>query len=259
MRIAFPAGLTHRRGMLLEARKLPLAERAAARYFRFLLRRAFARVWLGGVPFPDGPAPSIAFLNHSAWWDPILTLFLSRSVLGRDAYGLFRGEELQRYPFFRRLGCFGITTDRLDDLRALPPYANALLTGGPSRTLWVLPQGELLPARMPLVFRSLMARFARSIPEVPLVPVAVRYEFRLDQRAECFVRVGEAIYAQPNETAAALSRRLEHRLKQELALLDADLAQPGVRQFRLVLEGLGSLSALYDHTFGRIQYLRRNA
>jgi 1-acyl-sn-glycerol-3-phosphate acyltransferase len=245
--------------MLLEARKLPLAERAAARYFRFLLRRAFARVWLGGVPFPDGPAPSIAFLNHSAWWDPILTLFLSRSVLGRDAYGLFRGEELQRYPFFRRLGCFGITTDRLDDLRALPPYANALLTGGPSRTLWVLPQGELLPARMPLVFRSLMARFARTNPDVPLVPVAVRYEFRLDQRAECFVRVGEAVYAQPNETAAALSRRLEQRLKQELALLDADLAQPGVRQFRLVLEGLGSLSALYDHTFGRIQYLRRNA
>ncbi|HMS01684.1 MAG TPA: lysophospholipid acyltransferase family protein [Gemmatimonadaceae bacterium] len=245
--------------MLLEARKLPLAERAAARYFRFLLRRAFARVWLGGVPFPDGPAPSIAFLNHSAWWDPILTQFLSWSVLERDAYGLFRGEELQRYPFFRRLGCFGITTERLDDLRALPPYAASLLTDAPRRTLWVLPQSELLPARIPLMFRSMLARTARLLPEVPLVPVAVRYEFRLDQRAECFVRVGEATYAQPNETAATLTRRLEQRLKQELALLDADLAQPGVRQFRLVLEGLGSLSALYDHTFGRIQYLRRNA
>lgn len=245
--------------MLLEARKLPMAERAAARYFRFLLRRAFARVWLGGVPFPDGSAPSIAFLNHSAWWDPILTLFLSRQVLDREAYGLIRGEELQRYPFFRRLGCFGITTERLDDLRALPAYAGSLLTGGPSRTLWVLPQGELLPARTPLVFRSLTARLARAMPDVPLIPVAVRYEFRLDQRAECFVRVGEAVYAQPNETASALSRRLEQRLRQELALLDADLAQPGVRQFRLVLEGLGSLSALYDHTFGRLQYLRRNA
>jgi 1-acyl-sn-glycerol-3-phosphate acyltransferase len=245
--------------MLLQARKLPLAERAAARYFRFLLRRAFARVWLGGVPFPDGPTPSIAFLNHSAWWDPILTLFLSRSVLHRDSYGLFRGEELQRYPFFRRLGCFGITTERLDDLRALPPYAASLLNGGPSRTLWVLPQGELLPAHTPLVFRSLLARVARILPDVPLVPVAVRYEFRLDQRAECFVRVGEALHARPGETAAALTRRLEERLKQELALLDADLSHAGVRHFRLVLEGLGSLSALYDHTFGRIQYLRRNA
>ncbi len=245
--------------MLLEARKLPLAERAAARYFRFLLRRAFARVWLGGVPFPDGPAPSIAFLNHSAWWDPILTLFLSRRVLKREAYGLFRGEELKRYPFFRRLGCFGITTERLEDLRALPAYASKLLNGGPSRTLWVLPQGELLPAHMPLAFPSLMARFARVMPEVPLVPVAVRYEFRLDQRAECFVRVGEPLYALPNETPSALTRRLEQRLRHELTLLDAELAQPGVRNFRLVLEGLGSLSALYDHTFGRLQYLRRNA
>jgi len=104
-----------------------------------------------------------------------------------------------------------------------------------------------------------MARLARAMPDVPLIPVAVRYEFRMDQRAECFVRVGEAVYAQPNETVSALSRRLEQRLKQELAFLDADLAQPGVRHFRLVLEGLGSLSALYDHTFGRLQYLRRNA
>jgi 1-acyl-sn-glycerol-3-phosphate acyltransferase len=245
--------------MLLEARKLPLAERAAARYFRFLLRRAFARVWLGGVPFPDGDAPSIAYLNHSAWWDPILTQFLSWWVLERDGYGLFRGEELQRYPFFRRLGCFGITSERLDDLRALPPYASSLLTSGQRRTLWVVPQGEMLPARVPLAFRSLLARTARLVPTVPIVPVAVRYEFRLDQRAECFVRVGEATYPQPNETAATLTRRLEQRLKQELGLLDADLAHPGVRHFRPVLEGLGSVSAFYDHTFGRIQYLRRNA
>lgn len=243
--------------MLLEARKFPAAERAAALYFRYLLRRAFARVWLGGVPFPTGSAPSIAYLNHSAWWDPILTLFLSRSVLHRESYGLFRGEELQRYPFFRRLGCFGITTDRLDDVRAIPAYAASLLASGPSRTLWVLPQSELLPAHGPIVFRSLLARFARAMPEVPLVPVAVRYEFRMDQRAECFVRVGEAVHAQPGESTAALTARLEQRLKHELAQLDAELAHPGVRNFRLVLEGIRSLSALYDHTFGRLQYLAR--
>ena len=245
--------------MLLEARKLPVAEQVAARHFRYLLRRAFARVWLGGVPFPDSDQPSIAFLNHSAWWDPILTVFLSRMVRDRDPYGLFRGEELQRYPFFRRLGCFGITTERLDDLRALPGYAATLLRGGPRRTLWVLPQGELLPARTPLAFRSLLARFARAVPEAALVPVAVRYEFRLDQRAECFVRVGEPVTAITRESPAATSRRLEQRLRQELALLDHDLAQPGVRHFRPVLEGLGSLSALYDHTFGKLQMLRRNA
>jgi 1-acyl-sn-glycerol-3-phosphate acyltransferase len=245
--------------MLLEARKLPVAERAAARYFRYLLRRGFARVWLGGVPFPEGTGPSIAYLNHSAWWDPILTVFLSRSVLGRDPYGLFRGEELQRYPFFRRLGCFGVSTERLDDLRSLPPYAAELLRGGPSRTLWVLPQGELLPARTPLRFRSLLARLARAVPEAPVVPVAVRYEFRLDQRAECFVRVGEPVPVEARDPAPALSRRLEQRLRQELGLLDQDLAQPGVRAFRPVLEGVGSLSTLYDHTFGRLQLLRRNA
>ncbi len=57
--------------MLLDARKHPLLERAYARYGRRLLRRAFARVWVGGAPWPEGGGPVIAYVNHSAWWDPV--------------------------------------------------------------------------------------------------------------------------------------------------------------------------------------------
>ena len=274
--------------MLLEARKRPTLEHLYARYGRRLLRRSFARVWVGGEPWPDdGDEPSIAFVNHSAWWDPILALFLSHDLFRRDGYGMMQGAQLSRYPFFRRIGCFGVTSDSFEDARAVSLYASRLLHEGARRTLWIFPQGELMPARVPLAFRSGVARFARAAPRAPLVPVAVRYEFRAEQRPEAFVRVGGAIRADGARTGGGgggggggdaggstregvlhLTRRLEQRLRQELAALDDDLARTaspaGLSScsladagYRVALEGASSLSTLYDRTLGRLPTLRR--
>lgn len=242
--------------MLLDARKtIPTVERAYAWYGRRLLRRAFARLWIGGTGTLGGEAPSIAFVNHSAWWDPVLAVHLSHDLFRRDGYGLMEGAQLQRYPFFRRVGCFGATTDALPDVRGVLAHATSLLRGGPRRTLWIFPQGELVPARAPLVFRSGLARFARAVPEAALVPVAVRYEHRGEERPEVFVRVGEPASAARGESIGALTHRLEHRLRAELALLDAELAATRPPEapagYTTALSGRRSVSALYERTFGR--------
>jgi 1-acyl-sn-glycerol-3-phosphate acyltransferase len=251
--------------MLLEARKHPLLERAYARYGRRLLRRAFARVWVGGAPWPEGAGPVIAFVNHSAWWDPVLALFLSHDVFRRDGYGLMEGAQLLRYPFFRRIGCFGATGEHpAEDARGLALYAARLLRdaapGAAPRTLWIFPQGALLPARVPLAFRSGLARFSRAVPGAVLLPVAVRYELRADQRPECFVRIGMPVHAGVHvgghagvsaESPGRLTRRLEHRLRDELDRLDDDLAAEHPAGYRVALAGRGSLSDFYDRTMGR--------
>jgi 1-acyl-sn-glycerol-3-phosphate acyltransferase len=249
--------------MLLEARKHPLLERAYARYGRWLLRRAFARVWVGGEPWPPGDGPTIAFLNHSAWWDPILALFLSHDLFRRDGYGIMEGEQLESYPFFRRIGCFGVSAESFEDVRAMSEYAARLLTEGAGRTLWIFPQGELVPPRTPLSFRSGASRLARTVPSAPLVPVAVRYEFRREQRPEVFVRVGAAVRPAAGASAAAardasplaVTRGLEQRMRLELSALDEDLLHPVPSEigYRVVLDGRRSLSALYDRTLGKLQ------
>ncbi len=249
--------------MLLEARKHPLLERAYARYGRRLLRRAFARVWVGGAPWPEGAGPVIAFANHSAWWDPVLALFLSHDVFRCDGYGLMEGAQLLRYPFFRRIGCFGATGEHpAEDARGLALYAARLLRdaedGGLPRTLWIFPQGALLPARVPLAFRSGLARFSRAVPGAVLLPVAVRYELRAAQRPECFVRVGQPVHPAAHPAAAAdspgrLTRRLEHRLREELDRLDADLTADHPAGYRVALAGPGSLSDFYDRTMGKLR------
>ena len=249
--------------MLLEARKHPALEDVYARYGRRLLRRSFARVWLGGEPWPAGDGPTIALLNHSAWWDPIVTLFLSHDLFRRDGFGIMQGAQLRRYPFFRRIGCFGATGDGFEDARALALHAARLMREGTRRTLWIFPQGELLPARAPLAFRSGAARLARAVPEATLVPVAIRYELRAEQRAELFVRVGAALAGAERESTLQLTRRLEQRLRQELARLDDDLARApagpalATAGYHVALDGASSLSVLYDRTIGRIPTMLR--
>ena len=249
--------------MLLEARKHPALEEVYARYGRRLLRRSFARVWLGGEPWPEGDGPTIALLNHSAWWDPIVALFLSHDLFRRDGYGMMQGAQLRRYPFFQRIGCFGVSGDGFEEARTLAVHAARLLREGSRRTLWIFPQGALMPARVPLAFRSGAARLARAVPEATIVPLAIRYEFRAEQRAELFMRVGASLSGTTlpgggRESTAQLTRRLEQRLRHELARLDDDLARsgsalaPSAAGYSVVLDGASSLSALYDRTIGRL-------
>ena len=258
--------------MLLAARKsAPRLEAAYAWYGRRLLRGAFAHVWVGGaIDAFQEDGPTIAFVNHSAWWDPILVHHLSHDLFRRDGYGVMQGTQLERYPFFRRIGCFGASTDAIADVRALMAYAGSLLRGGWRRTLWIFPQGALLPARVPITFGSGIARLARLVPEATLIPVAVRYVFRDEQRPECVVRVGEPVAAGSTGAAGsaagiaagiaadglaarpvgALRRGLEQRLGRELAALDAELLRlPGrgpVPGYTRSLAGSRSLHELYD-------------
>jgi len=41
-----------------------------------------------------------------------------------------RGAQLQPYPFFRRIGCFGATTGGTEDVRAMSMYAARVLREG---------------------------------------------------------------------------------------------------------------------------------
>jgi 1-acyl-sn-glycerol-3-phosphate acyltransferase len=237
--------------VVVEARKHPSIERVCAWYGRRLLAKEFARVWLGGTAWPETHAPTIAVLNHSSWWDPLVALFLSRYLFRRDAYGIMQGEQLLRYPFFRRIGYFGATGTGLQDVRALLAYATSTLRSGPRRTLWITPQGALLPARASLVFRSGAAHLARAVPEALVVPVALRYEFRAEQHPECFVRTGEPVRSLNQEPPRVLSQRLEQAVRQELATLDRELLGPVESRYDSVLHGRTSLSQVYDRTWGR--------
>src|SRR3954451_16276173 len=80
-----------------------------AAYSRGYLRRRFrgVRVLKSGLPPSESPHPLVVYLNHAAWWDPLVCLLLARKFFPhRTAFAPIDAAMLTRYRFFSRLGFF---------------------------------------------------------------------------------------------------------------------------------------------------------
>lgn len=211
--------------MLIEARKNPALETIYSAYARRLIRRQFGSLQISGSAFPATERLVIAYMNHSAWWDAVIPVHLSHNLFRREIHALMEGEQIRKYPFFRHLGCFGTTGKTVADAKAVIDHATNVLknTKAPA-VFWIFPQGAILPSRVPMQFKSGLARIAERLPEATVVPVAVRYEFMKNKKPDCLVRIGEPV-ARSEETHSWFTHRLEQRLEGELAALDAEIAQ----------------------------------
>lgn len=231
--------------MLLPPRRHATLERLYARYGRHLLRSEFARVWLADAGSAvDQAHPIVAVANHSSWWDPIVATTLSHEPFRRDPYGIMDGVQLRRYPFFRQMGGYGVTTHGLGDARQLADLTGELLGGGHRRMVWVFPQGALLPPTTRLQFQSGVARILRRCADAVAIPVAIRYVLLREQRPECLIRIGSPV--EQSGGVRELTRALEAAVECLLTHIDADILGNRRDDYRVLVEGRASLSALFD-------------
>ncbi len=211
--------------MLIEARKNPALETIYSAYVRRLIRRQFGSLQISGSGFPATERLVIAYMNHSAWWDAVIPVHLSHDLFRRELHALMEGAQLRKYPFFRHLGCFGVTENTIADAKAVIDHATSVLRSAKAPAVfWIFPQGAILPSRIPMEFKSGLARIAERLPEAVIIPVAIRYEFTKNEKPDCFVRIGEPV-ARSEEAHSRFTRRLEQRLEEELAALDTEIAQ----------------------------------
>jgi chlorobactene lauroyltransferase len=224
-----------------------------------LVRPAVARAF-GGVYVHADPAalalrarpdlPAVFCATHTGWWDGYMAALINRRVFKRDAYLMMEDASLARYPFFTWVGVFGV--DRDDPRRALASieYASGLLTSRPGRAVWLFPQGTIThPDTRPLRLYGGAAHLARRAGRCALVPVALRYEFRLEQAPDAFVRVGPPLVLDLGH-APPSSRELTARLDAAISLTD-DLLHAGLlagtlQSYRRILSGRGSANKIWD-------------
>jgi 1-acyl-sn-glycerol-3-phosphate acyltransferase len=119
--------------------------------------------------------PVLVVTNHTAWWDPLVALVVSTRVLGADAFAMMDAKNLERLPFFGKVGAFGVDlTDPTDGARAIR-YATKLLCQ-PGRLVWIFAQGREVPITVrPLDFRPGSAEIAR-VARADVIAGALRYE-----------------------------------------------------------------------------------
>lgn len=219
----------------------------SARY----MRRHFHALRLSRDCRPDVPddVPLVVYLNHAAWWDPLVGLLLAERLFPRRAtYAPIETKALGRYRFMERLGLFGIDPQtRSGGLRFLR-LSRAILNR-PDTALWITPEGQFAdPRERPVPFRPGLAHLARSLGSGVLVPLAMEYPFWEERSPEALARFGETIRveARNDRTVADWNALLESRLRAAQDALAEQAIRRDPREFETLLRGRAGVGGVYD-------------
>ena len=242
------ANITHaaRRDATLP-RTWPWLWRLFAWYSRRYLRRHFHAVRIsrtGPAPTLDD-RPTVIYLNHPSWWDPLVCLDLARRAWPeRQHFAPIDRRALERYGFFRHLGFFGVDESRTG-AAAFLRIGSAVLAE-PNALLWITAQGEFTdPRARPVALAPGLARLLHRAGDVNVVPLAIEYPFWTERTPEALLRFGRVIDDHPRDvdtTHALLAAELERAMD---GLAD-DARRREAGDFATWLAGRSGVGAVYD-------------
>ncbi|HQR37094.1 MAG TPA: lysophospholipid acyltransferase family protein [Blastocatellia bacterium] len=222
---------------MIRARHSPVFAAVFARYAKWLLRRHFRAVYVSGS-LPDTRSPLLVAAQHVAWWDPIVLFHLSRTRFSGVHYAMMGADNLRRLAYFGRLGAFGL--DRRHLAGSLK-YACARLAE-PFARVWIFPQGEAAPADARPIVCERGGDWLASRARVPVVPVALRYDFGDDRLPTAYLRFGAPRMVEHDGDVEAMLNRVAVELAN-------DVHTGRLSSYDKVLDGRRSIS---DRFAGRI-------
>ncbi|MGE3537417.1 MAG: lysophospholipid acyltransferase family protein [Candidatus Tectimicrobiota bacterium] len=229
----------------------PWLVRVFQRYVRTYLRRHFHAVrcaWPGRPPVLP-PGPLIVYLNHPAWWDPLLSFLLAYHYFPeREHYAPMEAQALARYRFLTRLGFFGLDLQRRQGAVTFLRTSEAILRR-PAAVLWLTPGGAFTdPRQRPLHFRPGLGHLVRRLERCSLLPLALEYPFWEERLPEALAYFGPLL--ETTEDGAARAEVWTQRLVQCLTTTQERLAQAACSRertvFEVVLRGRAGVGGVYD-------------
>jgi 1-acyl-sn-glycerol-3-phosphate acyltransferase len=159
--------------------------------------------------------PLVIAANHVTFWDALLLIFLDERW-GGGGHALMDAVNLAELPFFGRVGAIPI--HRGHPKKGLQDLKSSLrLLQRAGDYVVIFPQGHERPLVRPLSYHEGVAWLAKS-GGVPIVPVAVRYDFGLTERPFVHAAIGE-----PLQHSAELLAQLEEATLGLSGLVDEEL------------------------------------
>ncbi|MGI8669356.1 MAG: lysophospholipid acyltransferase family protein [Aridibacter sp.] len=176
---------------MLEANKSKLFEKLFYVYNTNLLKRRFHSFNVKGLKHlrqRQTSLPLIIYANHSSWWDGLAAFQISYKTK-LDSFVMMEEKQLKRFFLFRKLGAFSIVRENPRLAMQSINYAVDLLKNS-DRTLWIFPQGEILPNDLrPLHFYRGLSKIIKKLGKCATVSLTFRYEFFNEFKPEIFANI----------------------------------------------------------------------
>lgn len=227
---------------------LSMFERYAGRY----VAQHFHAFRLAKAQRPDPVAirgkPLIVYFNHPSWWDPLICLRLAEQFFpDRQHYAPMDAAALAKYPFFERLGFFGVELGSSRGARRFLSVSQQVLSR-PDAALWIAAEGQFTDPRVrPVRLRSGIGHLANRMRQSVLLPLAIEYPFWEERTPEALARFGEELPAgEADLTAPDWTTVLETRLEAALDALVVESLARDPDHFDVLLGGTAGVGGVYD-------------
>jgi 1-acyl-sn-glycerol-3-phosphate acyltransferase len=218
-----------------------------ARFFRKHMRAVRVAKW--GLPREYGDRPLVVFANHPGWWDGVAFMLLSQALfVPRRMYIPMDKAALDRYPFMRRIGVFGIETGTPRGAIAFLKAAKDVL-GAPERMLWMNAPGRFSDVReRPVPIAPGMTRLPEFAPDAVFVPLALDYPFWTERKAEMLCAFGEPIEGRALEAMDREARAvaLSQALAATMDRLAGDAIARDPARFETLLRGREGMGGIFQ-------------
>ncbi len=234
------------------SRRSPRVFRLFRWYARHYLARGFHAIRISRTgPIPELPnRPVVVVLNHASWWDPLVAIALTNEFPEhRLHYAPIEAIGLAQYPFFERLGFFGIETSTRAGAARFLRTGLALLEQ-PEVMLWVTGQGAFVdPRDRPIRLRPGIGHLAHRLSDSLIWTLAIEYPFWNDRCPEALLRFGRPIAIEdgsiirPREWTSAIECSLEET--QDALAAEARRRDPSA--FSVLIGGTAGVGGVYDY------------
>lgn len=247
-----PRSRTERRAAELPPLVRPLV-RLFTRYTRGYVKRHFHSVRLlrtHALPADFSQLPVAIFLNHAAWWDPLICLLLAQKFFAaRNSFAPMDAAALKRYRFLARLGFFALERRDARGAATFLRKATTILESQ-DRMLWLTPQGGFADVRSrPITLQRGLAHLATRVAPAVFLPLAIEYTFWEERLPEVLIAFGTPMFTQNHQNSCG-SDDWSAAFESGLEAAQTALAEAAQRReqddWEVLLHGGSGTTRVYD-------------
>jgi 1-acyl-sn-glycerol-3-phosphate acyltransferase len=167
--------------------------------FDIYLKRLFQKSFIdfrivNDLPKLDKSKSIIVTPNHFSWWDGFFIYWLNKKVLNKKLYVMMLEEQLKRYWFFKKLGCYSIDLNDNKKMIASLKYTLDLIPNQ-DNAITIFPQGEIQAyEHRPVELRDGIEFISKkSKVDFQIIPVAFKIHYTNERLPIIFSRFGKLL------------------------------------------------------------------
>jgi 1-acyl-sn-glycerol-3-phosphate acyltransferase len=164
-------------------------------YLKKLLKKSFYdfRI-INELPEFNNSKSIVVTPNHFSWWDGFFIYWTNKKLFSRKLYVLMLEEQLKRYWFFKKLGCYSIDLNDNRKMIVSLKYTMDLLLK-PNNLVTIYPQGEIQAYdEKQIVLKEGIDFIAKkSTVEFQILPIAFKIQYTNERLPIVYARFGKLL------------------------------------------------------------------